>query len=197
MLKNTKFNLVGWWRKWPDRWLPKHWGLVSQIRIEIIVIDNHQKINGSFKLSEVLSREFEPGAQWASICAAEAGVPCFEDMDYPKMGRILAIEAQKTLAQYVLLTDNPEDTSINFHSVSEDLNNLGQYTIEDEGRYFKTKISSTLLMNLAFNLLDWYKKHLKMAEKELQRQISSPVKYKFLPRLYGEPTSPFEHGLDQ
>ncbi|KAJ3807018.1 hypothetical protein F5876DRAFT_24791, partial [Lentinula aff. lateritia] len=83
------------------------------------------------------------------------------------------------------------------YSVSEDLNNPGQYTIEDEGRNFKTKISSTLLMNLAFNLPDWYKKHLKMAKKELQRRISGPVEYEFLPRLYGKPTSPFEHELDQ
>ncbi|KAJ3846298.1 hypothetical protein EV368DRAFT_70035 [Lentinula lateritia] len=157
--ENTKFNLVGWWRKWLDRWLPRQRELVSQIRMRV------NRPRGNRK----------------------------KDMDYPRMGRILAIEARKTLARYVPLTDDPEDTSIDFYSVLEDLNNPGQYTVEDEGRNFKTKISSTLLMNPAFNLPDWYKKHLKMAEKELQRRISGPVEYEFLPRLYGKPTSPFEH----
>ncbi|KAJ3859012.1 hypothetical protein EV359DRAFT_68537 [Lentinula novae-zelandiae] len=50
--ENTKFNLVGWWRKRLDRWLPKQRELASQIRMRVnhprgnrkkVLMQNHQK----------------------------------------------------------------------------------------------------------------------------------------------------------
>lgn len=166
-----------------------------------ITIEDHLcGIEHDIPLEFALMANFAPGNIWNELCATEALVPPFEDMDYPRMGGVLVTSTIQTLARHLLFipeVDDPGYTSRDNYVVYKDSRKRSFYIIEDIRCDFKTRISVLKLLNLKFNLPGWYKKQLERAENELVKQFKGPIEYKFLTHLfYGDPEGDFELELD-
>ncbi|KAJ3808538.1 hypothetical protein F5876DRAFT_67184 [Lentinula aff. lateritia] len=221
ILRNTRFNLVRWWKKHLTKYISEQEQRFEKARISHerkVTQANKHRIWNHQKQGEILALAIEeqlelaqpfpgdsellekrPGELWNRVCASISGLPAFEDMDYQRLGNILGIKARNSLARHIPFIPevmNPGYSSHNNYSVYRDPEDPLRYVIVDDGRNFKTQVSAMLLMTPQFNLPAWYNKRLEKARNDLMRQLQGPVEFEFLPHLFGEPGNDFDHQLD-
>ncbi|KAK1217346.1 hypothetical protein PQX77_020007 [Marasmius sp. AFHP31] len=168
------------------------WDAVSYEGTDIVKFCDHERdMYWYFEKKDLLNRKFSPGKLWSLFCAADADVPDFEEMDYPRIGDILAKDAKQKLTKWVPYDSGTDIARENWYNVYQDPRNPKQYVIEDSVREFEVKIPTKLLLNSNFNLPLWFQKRLDRARHELEGWFRGPATYECLSRLFYEPVTSF------
>ncbi|KAJ8089808.1 hypothetical protein PM082_018384 [Marasmius tenuissimus] len=184
------------------------WGLYSRVTAwdavfhegtNIVEFCDHERdMYWYFEKKDLLNKKFSPGKLWSLFCAADADVPDFEfeEMDYPRIGDVLAKDAKQKLTKWVPYDSGTDVAREDWYNVYQDPRNPKQYVIEDNVREFEVNVPTKLLLNSNFNLPSWFQKRLDRARRELEGWFRGPATYKCLSRLIYEPSDEFQGELD-
>ncbi|KAK7025593.1 hypothetical protein VNI00_015886 [Paramarasmius palmivorus] len=133
-------------------------------RRRVNVIDRERNLRCQFLTSRLMRPGFKPGESWACRLADEDDIPEFVDMDYPRMGKVLAIAAREKLTKFVPYPSDVHIPREEWYMVYRNPDKQSEFVIEDCVRKFTVKISERHLLNPKFDLPNWYRKHVEHAE---------------------------------
>ncbi|KAL0061538.1 hypothetical protein AAF712_011625 [Marasmius tenuissimus] len=159
--------------------------------------DRERQLSSVCRTRWLLKPGFAPGEYWGGYLARREGTPEFVDMDYPRMGQVLANDAKRRLTRYVPFPSDMNIPREDWYRVYQDPRKHSLMVIEDTVRDFTAHISRMSLLNPHFDLPGWYQKQVFEAETELEQILQGPITYEFLPRLFGEPEDHFTRYLDR
>ncbi|PBK71042.1 hypothetical protein ARMSODRAFT_1017809 [Armillaria solidipes] len=149
-------------------------------------IDHDCGLGGELPISWVLDSQFSPGEFWGRQLAMFDNIPAFQNMDYPRMGHLLATAAQESLTKHVPFIKDSKNLEDDVHYII--------YLTQESPRIIPIKY----LINLNFDLPNWYRKKLNQAYETLLQWLQGPVEYEFLTQLFSQSMemTPFEKELD-
>ncbi|KAL0562644.1 hypothetical protein V5O48_019440, partial [Marasmius crinis-equi] len=104
------------------------------------VIDHERNITSELYADRLRDPSYTPADQWSMRCAFDASVEDFEDMDYPRIGDVLARTAKEKLTAWVPNESSTQIPRDLWYDVYKHPENPHLYVIEDACRSFKVNI---------------------------------------------------------
>ncbi|KAL0060402.1 hypothetical protein AAF712_012817 [Marasmius tenuissimus] len=163
---------------------------------EIRFRDHERDLQGLIPRAWLLRPGFEPGRYWSDFLAIHSQLPRWEGMDYERMGKVLAIEAKKTLTRHVPYDSECHLQDFEWYSVYLNAYNKKEYVVVDNVSDFWTCVPVKQLLNPNFDLPNWFRRAGEKAKRDLERRLQGPVEYEHLSGVFGEISSTFTKELD-
>ncbi|KAJ8073623.1 hypothetical protein PM082_011901 [Marasmius tenuissimus] len=117
-------------------------------------------------------------------------------MGYERMGKVLTVEAKKTLTRHLPYDSECHLQDFEWYTVYLNTHNQKEYVVEDNVSDFCARIPAKQLLNPNFDLPNWFRRADEKSKWDLERRLQGPVEYEHLSGVFGETSSTFTKELD-